>query len=250
VHLAALGKYLPGKFWAFGGVAVLARDAGIPGAVAAFASGSALALVAASGIAMGLLAYAAWQTELVWLGAAAAVALAVGPWAAAALCQDERSEASRLARSPTAMAGAASPRRTLLALRALAGVASALRATGAAFASWLLLAAAGWAIARAIWPALPADAAPLLASSVAGWAAGLAAVAVPAGLGVREAVQALALTDVVPPATAAAYALAVRAALVVTDVVAAAVAWRIRAGRINHADRPPIGGTSAHLSGH
>lgn len=250
VHLAALGKYLPGKVWAFGGVAVLAREAGIPGTVAAFASGSALALVAASGIAIGLVAYGAWQAELVWLGAVASVALALGPWAAAALCRAERSEASNLVRSPAAMAGAASPRRTLLSLPALTGAASALRATGAAFASWLLLAAAGWATARAIWPAVPADAAPLLASSVAGWAAGLAVVAVPAGLGVREAVQALALADVVPPATAAAYALVVRAALVFTDVVAAAIAWRLRAGRINHADRPPIGGTSAHLPGH
>jgi uncharacterized membrane protein YbhN (UPF0104 family) len=215
IFVAALGKYLPGKVWALGGIAVLAGRSGIPLPAATLASTATIALVAAGGALVGGLAYLLWR-----LAAApsatfgAVILLALAPWLAArALPAAGRGPAA--GRVP---GGRGAPSRAGLALRALS----------AANASWLLLALANWSIARAIEP-VGLDLAPaLLASAAVGWAAGLAAVAVPAGLGVREAVQALALTSVLPPATAAALALLVRLALILGDLLAAALAWALR----------------------
>jgi uncharacterized membrane protein YbhN (UPF0104 family) len=216
VFVAALGKYLPGKVWTLGGIAVLAGRCGIPLPAATLASTATVALVAAGGALVGGLAYLLWRLAVAPSATVAAVGLLVlAPWLAArALPSTGRDRAADV----VAPSGRRAPARAGLALRALA----------AANASWLLLALANWSIARAIEP-VGLDLAPaLLASAALGWAAGLAAVAVPAGLGVREAVQALALTDVLPPATAAAFALLVRLALILGDLLAAALAWALR----------------------
>jgi hypothetical protein len=198
IFLAALGKYLPGKLWALGGVAAMAPAAGVPMAAATLASTGTVGLVAVGGALVGGLTYSLWRLSVApALVLAAAGALALAPWLAS---------------------GALGSPRSRLALRALA----------AANGSWLLLALANWSIARAIWPVGLDLAPPILASAALGWAAGLAAVAVPAGLGVREAVQALALADVLPPTTAAAFALLVRVALIVADLLAAGAALALR----------------------
>jgi hypothetical protein len=210
IFLAALGKYLPGKVWALGGVAVLAPAAGVPPRAAALASTGTVALVAIGGALVGGLAYLLWRLAVAPpLVLAAAGGLALAPWLAA---------------------GAGVSRRPRLALRALA----------AANGSWLLLALANWSIARAIWPVGLDLAPPILASAALGWAAGLAAIAIPAGLGVREAVQALALADVLPPATATAFALLVRVALILADLLAAGAAWALRSPPTAVESRAPL----------
>jgi hypothetical protein len=219
IFIAALGKYLPGRLWALGGIAVLAQRAAIPLRAATLASTATVALVGAGGALVGGLAYLLWRLAVAPSVIVAAVAaLAIVPWLAARALPATRVTAAGRANDSPSVPGALSSTRASLGLRALA----------AANASWLLLALANWAIARAIEP-VGLDLAPaLLASAALGWAAGLAAVAIPAGIGVREAVQALVLTDVLPPATAAAFALLVRLALILGDLLAAALAWTLR----------------------
>jgi hypothetical protein len=266
IYVAALGKYLPGKVWTLGGIAVLAARLGVPLPAAALASTATVALVGAGGALVGGLAYLLWRLAVAPSVTFAAVGLlALTPWLAArALPSGQRDPAADATAAPPVaipagrgqsraeehrqrplslweqgcpMARQGPGRARVRASRWWRGLhpdstpgraGPALRALAAANASWLLLALANWSIARAIEP-VGLDLAPaLLASAALGWAAGLAAVAVPAGLGVREAVQALALTDVLPPSTAAAFALLVRLALILGDLLAAALAWALR----------------------
>ena len=199
LYVSALGKYVPGKVWVLTGIALLAASAGLPAREAAFASGTTVALVADVGVLVGAVAYLGWIAVLPpALAGGVLVGLAVAPLAVA-LCVRGRAR-------------------------------GACAAMGLASMCWLLTGASQWALARAVYPATPAHAAPLLASAAFGWIAGQAAV-LPAGLGVREAAQVLVLTGVLPPASAAAIALVTRAGLVAADLLAAAAAWILTSGR-------------------
>ncbi len=96
--------------------------------------------------------------------------------------------------------------------------------------SWVLIGAATWAMTRALVP--DAAFAPVLGAATLSWLAGFAAVPVPGGVGVREAVFVAAVPDL-SSAVATTIALAVRLVFVLVDAGGWAVgsAWLARASR-------------------
>jgi hypothetical protein len=209
VYLAAVGRYLPGRVWALASIAILAAGAGHTVPSAAMASTGTVLLVLLSGLVLGGVGYAASLWHVPFEATSAGWALFVVAPAAVGTA----------VRQPRA--------------RALAF------AVAWAAASWLPIALSQWAAARALMFVEPGDTPILLASSVVGWAASLAALPVPAGLGVREAAQAVAVGNLMPTPIAAAFALLVRVTLVAADLVAFAVAWWLRPSpRAAMADAP------------
>jgi uncharacterized membrane protein YbhN (UPF0104 family) len=272
IYLAAVGRYLPGRVWALAGVALLAAQAGLSVRATALASTATVALVLVTGVVMAAVGYASSSAGLpltttiaAWLAvplasAALAAALKVGlaltPGRGSARGEPLASkETNKSSPSPAHGRGGQGVRATrplppahrqappghadtCPAPQTPAPASLALAVAWSA-ASWLPIALGQWAAARALLPLDPAVTPALLASSVVAWAASLAALPVPAGLGVREAVQALAVGGLMPPPIAAAFALLVRVALVAADLVALLIAWWLRpASRIAVADAP------------
>jgi uncharacterized membrane protein YbhN (UPF0104 family) len=198
MYRAALAKYLPGRIWPLAGMAALAAEVGVSARLATLASIGTVVLVAVTGAAVGALAVVMQRAGLAF-GATAAGTL-IGAAAIALLGAVVAGERGRLAG----------------------------RAIAVALASWLLVALASWLVLAALQRSADEHFAPLLVSVTLAWAAGLVA-PVPAGIGVREAVQTLALAEAVPPGVAAALALLYRLVGVLVDLIAAAIAWSLRA---------------------
>lgn len=197
VYLAALGKYIPGRVWVLASTASLATAAGIPAGAAATAMALMSLAIGLVGIALGGLLYLHASADLPLWSAAVGLAAAMGlTWLAAHWTP---------------------PRPAAL-----------LRAGSRALLCWALVGLSQLATAHALAP-LPLEALPRLLSTAAlAWIVGQMAVAVPAGLGAREAAQTLLLAGTMPPATAAAFTLLVRVGLVAGDAAATAIALLIR----------------------
>ena len=207
--VANLGRYLPGKFWALAGFAVLSREAGLAAGPA-----TAAALIGQFGfLATGLLLLALLLPE--WggglpaiLGGGALAAAAAGLWilVATPLGHGARERirilagnrlGSRLA-TVLELAERIRPRAALLWL------------AGYGF-SWILLGMAFTIFCIAFVPGAASAPRPLAGALAASYLAGYIAL-VPAGLGVREAALATLLSTVaqVPVAAAVVIALASR----------------------------------------
>ncbi|MGL4745616.1 MAG: lysylphosphatidylglycerol synthase domain-containing protein [Dermatophilaceae bacterium] len=102
-----------------------------------------------------------------------------------------------------------------------------LRCMAAVIGAWVTSAAPVWVLARSLAPDAPA--ARLLLVCVCGFAlasvAGMLAVVLPAGLGVRDAMLAVALATMMSAAAATAVVVVVRFLAVVVDLLLAAGAW-------------------------
>ena len=111
------------------------------------------------------------------------------------------------------------------------------------FASWLLLGAAVYSLAQGLGlPVVAADLLPLLAAMSLSWLAGLLALVVPAGMGVREGVMLWLLKPLVAVQTALLLPIVARVLLLVVDLLLAVVAlffgWRRQIFTIyGHPDR-------------
>lgn len=210
--VSSLGKYVPGKVWAIGAMAVLAREAGASPLAATgsaiimqlvnIAAGFAVVALAGAGDVLG--AYPALRVGAWLVLAATAVGLAIGPpllaWAVAT--------ASRLVRRP-APAMPAITRGSLLLVFA-ANVAAWL-AYGAGFGLfWTALLGRGGGISPAA-----------LAVYTASYLLGFLALVVPGGIGVREtALTGLLVTlRLATPADAALLAAASRIWLTVLEIL-------------------------------
>jgi hypothetical protein len=207
--LASLGRYLPGKFWALAGFAVLSREAGLAGGPA-----TAAALIGQFGfLATGLLLLALLLPE--WggglpalLGGGALAAAAAGLWilVATPLGHGTRERIRKLAGNRLGSRLA-----TVLELaERIRPRAALLWLAGYGF-SWILLGMAFTIFCVAFVPGLAAAPRPLAGALAASYLAGYIAL-VPAGLGVREAALATLLSSVaqVPVAAAIVIALASR----------------------------------------
>jgi hypothetical protein len=207
--VASLGRYLPGKFWALAGFAVLSREAGLAGGPA-----TAAALIGQFGfLATGLLLLALLLPE--WggglpalLGGGALAAAAAGLWilVATPLGHGTRERIRKLAGNRLGSRLA-----TVLELaERIRPRAALLWLAGYGF-SWILLGMAFTIFCVAFVPGLAAAPRPLAGALAASYLAGYIAL-VPAGLGVREAALATLLSSVaqVPVAAAIVIALASR----------------------------------------
>lgn len=219
--LSNLGRYVPGKIWAFAGMALLAEREGIRGwsavgaalvmQVLALGTGAAVAIttVAASGATGG--------PGPITLGAALAVTVAT----VAAL------SAPLLVRLVDRLTG----RR--FNLRPTSAGAVALGA-GATLTSWFSYGIALWLLARAFVPESGLSFAVATGAFATGYIVGLMAVVVPGGLGVREGVLLSVLAPWLGVPAAGIVTVASRLMLTLAEVTAALGAMIFSRGRGKH----------------
>jgi hypothetical protein len=207
--LASLGRYLPGKVWQLAGLAVLARDAGLPGA----ASAAAAVLGQFAFLTTGLLLLALLLPE--WAGGIPAVigtvALIGSAGALWILVATPAGHAARV------RLRSAAGERVGARLDAALSLADRIRPVSAMLwlagygLSWVLLGMAFTVFTTAFVPGSAAGARELAGSLAASYLAGYITL-IPAGLGVREGalVTLLARISVIPVPAALVIALASR----------------------------------------
>lgn len=205
--VSSLGKYVPGKVWAFAGMAVLAQRAGMPGWAATGAAVLMQALALATGaLVIGVCGTAALEAAhpgarlvLLFLAIAslAGVALAAWPPLATRLL-------ARLA-GPGEVPGPP-------------GIGPLLAGAAANLAAWLAYGAALWCLTRGVLgeARLPFTAA--AGAFAASYLAGVLALFAPGGLIVREALFIVLLEPVLGLPRATALAIASRLLLTFTEV--------------------------------
>jgi hypothetical protein len=205
----ALGKYVPGGIWSVVGLGEAARRAGASRAraYAGFLQ-FVITLYAANAAMAGVLA-------LVFLDGWARALGLVGPLALAALHPALLAQGLALLRRVT--------RRPLDV--PVPSWRQSLRIAAVSAPSWLLVAAATWAAARALLP--DPDGGRVALAALLSWLVGFLAGPVPAGAGIREAVFVVA--SGLPAAEATAVALVARAAFMVADGAGGAVALAVLA---------------------
>lgn len=168
-----LGRYVPGKVWAFAGMALLARRAGVTPPVAAGAAllGQGVALGGAALMGVPALLGAGGGFRWVGIGALAGLALVVGGSAVPSLFQPAVRLAFRMVRQP--------PPVGLLGDRTFG-----LRWILLYAANWGVYAAAFWGLARSL--GMPVTLLEAGSAFAAAYLLGFLAVFAPAGIGVRE----------------------------------------------------------------
>jgi hypothetical protein len=217
-----LAKYLPGNAFHYVSRQLLGRRAGL----------SHPALVASGLLELGSLLLAAVLAAAVGLRVARSAAdagLWSWPWALAAglaaLVAWPLLDALLRRWRPTSRWLAELPHLSLGRTLRLLGPAVALHLAFFAGVGILLM------LLASAWERPFSELASVLWAFPIAWAAGTVAVGAPAGVGVREAVLALALEPLVGPARAAALALALRLVTTGGDLLSALLGWRLRERR-------------------
>lgn len=206
-----IGKYVPGGLWPIVGRAELARRGGVPRSAAYSSAALSLALLY---LAAALVASVMSPFALDALDGPLAIVLLVPP--VGLVCLHPRVTAfavdvvGRVARRPLELS-------TPSFGEALALIARFVPA-------WLLIGTATWTIARALDPGASWGRV-VLATAVA-WLAGFAAVPVPGGVGVREAVF-VALAGSLAPGVAGSTAVIARVCFIAVDAIGAALSARV-----------------------
>ncbi|ROO89483.1 hypothetical protein EDD29_7180 [Actinocorallia herbida] len=196
-----LGKYVPGSVWAMVGMADLARDRGVPPGRTVGSATISLALTLGCALAL----------------AAARLPGAFWPVLVLVVC----------GLHPKVLAWALSvPFRVLrrpVPEHRVSG-AGLIEAAGWTAVGWLLWGGAVWVLADAVAPAGTGwSLYPVAVCAYAlAWAGGILVVLAPAGLGVLDGALVLGLTPALGGSAALAVAVAVRAALILADVLVAA----------------------------
>jgi uncharacterized membrane protein YbhN (UPF0104 family) len=223
-YIGELGKYLPGGVWPVLGRGELARRGGVGRSVA----------YASVGLSLATLYLAAAMTALVFLP----FSLAGGGHVGAEMLLLLLLPAGLLALHPKvldpflALARRATRRDLVIPV-------PPWRDTVAVVAryvpAWLFVAAATWCVARAVDPDAPVSR--IAFAAVLSWIAGFAAVPVPAGAGVREAVFIAA--SGLDPGLGATVAVATRVLFIIADGGGAAVAAPLLRRHRRPAEPPP-----------
>ena len=210
-----IGKYLPGGVWPIVGRAELARRGGVPRSAAYSSVALSLGLLY---LAAALVACVMSPFALDALDGPLAIVLLVLP--VGLICLHPRvmgfavGVLSRVVRRPLEL-------RTPTFGQALTLVARFVPA-------WLLIGTATWSLARALDPG--AGWGRVVLATTVSWLAGFAAVPVPGGVGVREAVF-VALAGSLAPGVAVSTAVIARVCFVAVDAMGAAVSARAASRR-------------------
>ena len=205
-----IGKYVPGGVWPIVGRGELARRGDVPRTAAYSSVALSLGLLY---LASGLVACALLPFALDALGGPLALVLLVPPLGVAALhpAVSGRVEAvaERVLRRPIGIRVPSFGEALALLLRYVP--------------VWLLIGGATWSVARALDP--HAGPARIVLATAVSWLAGFAAVPVPGGVGVREAVF-VALAGHLGPGVAESTAVVARVIFVAVDSAGAALSAR------------------------
>jgi hypothetical protein len=200
-----LGRYLPGRIWGLAGLAALAQRAGVAAwaAVGSAVAMQAVALGSGAAVIVGTTPGAATPAALAAAGAIALVTVA------ALAVPRSVGLVSRLTRQPDLRP---------LPIRAVA-TAGLITALG-----WFSYGVAFWALARGLIGPNELPVATASGVFAAGYLAGLLALVVPSGLGVREAVFIALLTPSLGAGGAVTLSVASRLLLTATEAAAALLA--------------------------
>jgi len=213
-----LGRYIPGKLWQVAGLAVLAREEGVPARIATAAAivGQGIALVAAT-----LVGSAALVSDL-------AIPRATGVWILAIL----------LALLGTALLPGVLRRLFALWFRLARTEPPAdviptpgftVRWTALYLANWAVYAAAFWILVRSF--GLPGGVVQVGSAFAAAYVLGYAVLVAPAGIGVRESFLTVLLGPVMGAPTAATLSVVARLWTTGVEVVPAGGLWLRRMAR-------------------
>lgn len=216
--LSSMGKYLPGKFWAIAGMAVLGKEEGIPVGVATASAivlqvvsiGTGALVVAASGTRVLEEAKPGTQVVLVVLIGVATVGLALLLWprALAAIVRRVVGQGEGGGEGE----GAIRPPATTPVL--IGVVANAV--------AWVLYGVALFWLAAGLFPAARLSVLEAVGAFTASYLAGFLFLLAPGGLGVREMVFVLVTQSAIGPTHALALAAVSRLGMTVADLLAAA----------------------------
>jgi len=116
-------------------------------------------------------------------------------------------------------------------------------ALGAAIGGWMALAAAAWLMSRALYPISADDFPQHVVALVVSGIAGLLAIVVPSGLGVREMTLALLLQGVLPLTIGIVVSILVRLSIVLGELIGIAVVLRLGWYRLRAPEREGKEGT-------
>jgi len=213
-----LGRYIPGKLWQVAGLALLAREEGVPARIATAAAivGQGIALVAAT-----LVGSAALVSDL-------AIPRATGIWILAIL----------LALLGTALVPGVLRRLFALWFRlaraeppedVVPTPGFALRWTALYVVNWVVYAASFWLLARSF--GLPGSVVQAGSAFAAAYVLGYAVLVAPAGIGVRESFLTVLLGPVMGAPTAATLSVVARLWTTGVEVVPAGGLWLRRIAR-------------------
>jgi len=212
-NVSAIGKYLPGKIWGYAWQIYLLGRRGVPAYASLQANGIALVAACAAGTLVG--GAGALAGGIGWMPTTAAFAVAVALLALVPL-QHRVGILSRLGKRLQLD-------RSLFAL----GTQAWIEAVGGYCVVWLVYGAGGIVLARVLHPALNATtAAAVVAAMCLSWLIGTVVFIAPAGLGVREAVMALALSHL-PGKLGFVLPIATRLLLIAVDLTLEAAALGI-----------------------
>lgn len=207
--IANLGRYVPGKVWQIAGLAMLARDRGVPAATAGAAAvlGQGIALAAAFFIGLGsvwtLADGAAWR----WI-APVGVLLMIAAGLVPAVFRAATGLWFRIARTD--------PPESLAPRHAFGWLVIGL-------GSWIIYAVAFWLLAVSF--GLPAPPGATASAFAAAYVLGYLVVFAPAGIGVREGFLVVLLSPQLGAPAAGALALIARLWTTVIEVIPAAAFW-------------------------
>lgn len=211
--LANLGRYLPGRIWQVAGMAVLARRAGIPatGAIAA----SALAQL--SFLCTGALFLTLLMPVLFGIGPAIVAGVAAFGLMGA-LYWSTGTEGGRRVRARLGERFGPTVAAALDALGRVRPGDAAIWLLGYA-TSWVLMGGAFALFTIAFVPSAAGEVRHLAATMAAGYLGGYLAIFAPAGVGVREGVLGLLLSEVIPAQAALVVSIASRIWFTVTELM-------------------------------
>jgi uncharacterized membrane protein YbhN (UPF0104 family) len=216
--VANLGRYIPGKFWQIAGLALLAREKGVPPPVATAAAVVGQAVALAGAMLIGLLALAQAPPPL---GNYAPLALA--GTAVVVLVVTIPGIFRPLLRFGMRWVPGEAPADVPI------GALEGLRWLALYTVNWGGYALAFWFLMRGLsLPGSPLALGPMFAAS---WVLGYLVLFAPAGLGVRESVMVVLLTPSVGAGPAALAAVVARVWTTVVEVVPAGAFWLAGMGR-------------------
>ena len=213
--LGQLGKYLPGNVWAVAAQTALARRARVPASRGASAGVVAIGINILTGLALGAILVPSLLSGGVWRGVflvilLAGCAIALTP----AILTRLVNAGLRILRQPV--------------LDRTVSWRGMLSASGLSVVSWLSYGASVWVLAVAAGAA-PVESLVYCLSGVAlAMTVGVLIVIAPSGVGVREAVIAAALSQVLAPSDAVAVALVARLVFTLADLLAALAVLPLR----------------------
>lgn len=225
--VSSVGKYLPGKIWAYVGQVYLGHRAGVSKSVCAISA----AVVFVAYNLSGLLLFSASLS--VWKGFPAYMAIVLVLFFASLLISlFSRRTISLIVKIGSRISGRFQSEAGLEKVTIRAGVSDVSQVFLVLAADWTLFCGGIYFLINSFYKATVSEALVVCGSLVVSVIAGVLSIFVPAGLGVREGVQSYLLSQVMPASIAIVIALVLRLWMTVGEVLCFLAALRVKNPRL------------------